>query len=398
VSSRSHQIKEHPVGAVVLGIEYQALGLLRQLSRAGVPCVLVDQDVWGLARFSRYCRRSFVSPGYSTAEFWPWLKTLARNQKLEGWVVIPTDDEQVRALAEEFDDVQRVYRYAGLRWADYQNVYNKRLAHILAENLGLSVPRSYAPTPLAPLPPDGALGYPFIVKPAFKREFARVCKRKALQVRDNAELAILLSGTLAGVSVEELIYQELIPGGSDHQWSYCGFFVEGRPVAAFTPIRRRQKPPDFGRSSTFVVSEYNAEVEGESLKILGALHYTGLAEVEWKRNESTGRLQFLEVNARCWGWHCLAARVVGNLPLMVHRYLTGDGAKSATPLYGPKWVKWITDVPVALHMISHGKLETGEYLHSFSGDVISCEWELCDPLPFVFQFALLPYLVLKRGY
>jgi D-aspartate ligase len=387
-----------PVGAVILGVEYQALGWLRQLTRSGIPCVLVDHDVWGLARFSRYAQRRFVAPDYSGPEFWPWLKALARTQSLEGWIVIPTDDEQVRALAENFAEVREVYRYAGLPWETYRSIYDKRLAYRLAVDLGLPAPRSFAPTAADPLPPEGSLGHPFIVKPAIKREFARVSKKKALLVQDNDELRRLQSGLLANVPLDELIYQELIPGGGSQQWSYAGFFVEGRPIAAFTAVRSRQKPPDFGRSSTFVISAANAEVEAESLKLLRALKYTGLAEVEWKRNQLTGQLQFLEVNARSWGWHSLAAGVVGNLPLQLHRYLTTGVAEPAEPVYGAKWIKWITDLPVATHMITHGTLAAADYARSFRGRVISCEWDWRDPLPFVFQFALVPYLIFKRGY
>jgi len=270
----------------------------------------------GGARFSCFTRRCFVSPAYLSAEFWPWLSELASREQCQGAVLIPTDDEQVRGLAEHYDEVAKVYRYAGLPWHSYQRVYDKRLAYALALELGLATPRTYVPRAAAPLPPEGELGYPFVVKPAFKREFSLACKRKAVAVNTNSELQHLLSGWFSKVPVEQFVYQEFIPGDGENQWSYCGFFVEGKPVAAFTAIRRRQKPPDFGRSSTFVISQHNGEVESESLRLIAALRYTGLAEVEWKRHKHTGKLLFLELNGRCWGWHSLASQVVGNLPLI----------------------------------------------------------------------------------
>lgn len=384
--------------AVILGVEYQALGLLRQLSRAGISCTMADSDAWGVARFSRFAKKCFICPRYDSHEFWPWLLNLAETQQCRNAVLIPTDDEQVRALAEHYDEVVKVFRYAGLPWHSYVHVYNKRLAYHLALKVGLATPRTYLPESTAVLPPEGELGHPFIVKPAYKREFSQVSKKKAVAVNDNSELQRLLLGAFATVSVEQLVYQEFIPGGGENQWSYCGFFVEGRPVAAFTAVRNRQKPPDFGRSSTFVVSRRDEEVEHESLRLLSELNYTGLAEVEWKRHAHTGQLLFLELNARCWGWHSLASRVVGNLPLCLCNYLTEGIAKPIEPRYGAKWVKWVTDVPVAVHMMGFGKLHWREYLRSLKGDCVSCDWDAGDLLPFFAQWFLIPYLAVKRGY
>ena len=64
-------------GAVILGNEYQGLGLLRQLRSSGIQCILVDQDKFGVARFSKYQCRFHQSPPYSNDEFWPWLRKLA---------------------------------------------------------------------------------------------------------------------------------------------------------------------------------------------------------------------------------------------------------------------------------------------------------------------------------
>src|SRR5437867_7964182 len=76
-------------GAVILGIEHQGLGLLRQLRAAGVRCVLVDQDRWGLARFSRHSARFHQCPPYESEDFWPWLAALGEREMLDGWLLIP---------------------------------------------------------------------------------------------------------------------------------------------------------------------------------------------------------------------------------------------------------------------------------------------------------------------
>src|SRR5207302_1500531 len=49
-------------GAVVLGSDFKALGLIRSLGRRGIPCVLVD-DLPRAAWFSRFATRRFRWPG-----------------------------------------------------------------------------------------------------------------------------------------------------------------------------------------------------------------------------------------------------------------------------------------------------------------------------------------------
>src|SRR5439155_5271882 len=128
------------------------------------------------------------------------------------------------------------------------------------------------------------LHYPFIVKPAFKRNFRQYSRDKAVLVRSETELRNLLTGKFRGLDEHEILFQELIPGGGRQQWSYAGLFIDGEPLAAFTACRLRQYPVDFGRASTYVVADYDPEVEAESRRVMAALNYTGLAEVEWKRD------------------------------------------------------------------------------------------------------------------
>ena len=383
---------------MILGIEYQALGLLRQLRAAGVRCVLVDQDRWGPARLSRHAARVHQCPAYDSEEFWPWLMALGERESLQGWLLIATDDEQVRQLSLNIDKVQKRFRYLGPAWTEFEKLYDKRVSYEWCLANKVPVPLSYLPRDREDLP-QGELRYPFIVKPAFKRNFKRYSKAKAVVVHSEAELRTLLAGQFSGLDIHEVLFQEVIPGGGQQQWSYAGLFVDGEPIAAFTACRLRQHPPDFGRASTYVVAEYDREVEAASRRVIAALNYTGLAEVEWKRDPRDGSLRFLEVNARCWGWHSLAASVVGNLPKMLYDYACGiHPAPVITPKYGMRWVKHVTDLPVAIDMWWTGAMSLRDYCETFKHNVTCCEWEWSDPLPLFLQVFLIPYLMLKRGY
>lgn len=384
-------------GVIILGAEYQALGLLRQLRAAGVPCALVDQDRFGVARFSRHRCPFHRAPRYESDAFWPWLVALAQRKGYLGWTLIPTDDEQVRQIALHFKEAQRLFRCGGLPWEQYRWWYDKRANYEWCQREGVRAPRSFLPNRREERPGD-ALPFPFIIKPAFKRNYSKHSKAKAIRVNSPEELDSVLNGALREVPIEELLYQELIPGDGRFQWSYAGLFCEGEPVAAYTACRRRQHPPDFGRASTYVVAQHDPEVERESRRVLAAMRYTGLAEVEWKRDPRDGALKFLEVNARCWGWHSLSASVVGNLSKLLLDVLDGRPVEPVSPRYGARWVKHVTDLPVAWHLWWRKELSAREYWRSLRRPVVCCEWERGDPWPFFLQWLLVPYLMVKRGY
>lgn len=384
-------------GVLILGGEYQALGVLRQLRAIGVRCALVDQDRGGVARLSRMRCPFHHAPRYDSDLFWPWLIHLRARHGYDGWVLVPTDDEQVRQIALHWAEARTLFRYAGPSWDQYEYVYDKRKTYEWCLRTGVPAPHSFLPTSRSEIP-GGELPFPFIVKPAVKRNFSRYCKAKAIVVNSVQELHAVLDGPLRDVAITELLYQEIVPGDGRTQWSYAGLFDGGRPVAAFTACRRRQHPPDFGRASTYVIAQHDPEVEAASREVMQSLQYSGLAEVEWKRDARTSKLNFLEVNARCWGWHSLSERVLGNLPRMLIEQLDGRPVAAPEPQYGWRWVKHVTDVPVALDMWRRKELGFGDYVRSLRGQVVCCEWSRGDPWPFFLQFMLVPYLMIKRGY
>ena len=113
-------------------------------------------------------------------------------------------------------------------------------------------------------------------------------KVKALRADTREQLEYLFRETCSVIPPEEAMLQELIPGGGEHQFSYCCFFKDGRAVAKMLVRRARQHPPLFGRSSTYVETVDMPQLEDPSERFLAAINYYGLAEIEYKFDERTG--------------------------------------------------------------------------------------------------------------
>ena len=72
--------------------------------------------------------------------------------------------------------------------------------------------------------------------------------------------------------------------------------------------RRRQRPPDFARSSTCVETIKMPEIEDPAERFLSWIDYYGIAEVEFKFDHRDGTYKLLDVNPRTWGSHSIGGR------------------------------------------------------------------------------------------
>src|SRR6202795_1697266 len=78
------------VGAVVVGGDYQGLGIVRSLGRRGVPVCVVD-DEYSISRYSRYSKRFVSLPDLrDQRKAVDSLLEIGKRLGLEGWVLYPT--------------------------------------------------------------------------------------------------------------------------------------------------------------------------------------------------------------------------------------------------------------------------------------------------------------------
>jgi predicted ATP-grasp superfamily ATP-dependent carboligase len=63
-----------------------------------------------------------------------------------------------------------------------------------------------------------------------------------------------------------------------------------------------------------------------------------------------------------------------------------------------KWIRLTTDIPTVFLEIAKGKMKMSEYMASMRGEKVDAVLSADDPLPFVAEVALIPYLWMKRGF
>jgi predicted ATP-grasp superfamily ATP-dependent carboligase len=358
-------------------------------------CVLDDEI--SISRASRFVRDAIRVRSLRTEQALLDALALARAKfGLSGWVLYPTREENVAGIAANRDVLTKEFRVPTPGLTSILHAWDKREVYSLAERLSIPVPRTWFPKSeedLAAIEVDD----PVVLKPAIKEHFFYATHAKAWRADTFAELLSAYRRATEIMPASEIIVQEMIPGGGEQQYAYCAFFREGWPVASMTVRRRRQHPSDFGRASTYVETISLPEIVEPSCRFLAEIGYYGLVELEYKRDPRDGVCKLLDVNARTWGYHSLGGAAGVDFSYLLFRDQVGAPVAEAHARPGVRWIRLSTDVPNALRDIRAGRLRPGEYLRSLRGVRTEAVFSVSDPLPGLYEIALLPYLAVKRG-
>ncbi|MGY1661074.1 ATP-grasp domain-containing protein [Geodermatophilus sp. SYSU D00705] len=362
-----------------------------------MPVCVVD-DERSIAGASRFTTHRLRVPDLGSADATLEALRAARSRfGLEGWVLYPTRDETVAVLATHREALARHFRVPTPSWACVEQAWDKRCTYRLAEELSIPVPRTWYPSEEADLAQIDTT-VPLVVKPAIKEHFFYATHVKGWRVTSRSEL---LDAFRRGTSVVgtdgELLVQEMIPGGGTQQYSYCAFVKDGSALAWMTVVRRRQHPSDLGRSTTFAETVDESALVKPSLRFLAEIGYHGLVELEYKRDPRDGVLKLLDVNARTWGYHSLGPAAGVDFPYLLFRDQVGEPVAPVRASAGVRWVRLTTDVPNALRDLRRGDLDLRQYLSSLRSVDTEAVFSLRDPLPGLYELALLPYLAVRRG-
>ncbi|HEY6943709.1 MAG TPA: hypothetical protein VI431_01115, partial [Candidatus Acidoferrum sp.] len=198
-----------------------------------------------------------------------------------------------------------------LRWA-----YDKRLTYQLAAEQHVDCPRTFYPANEVELQ-SIVIDFPVILKPATHSVVSRFTTDKAWPAANSEELLAHYRKARDLIPPDQILIQERIPGGGESQFSYAALCRDGEPIVSLTARRTRQYPIDFGYSSSFVETLDVPEIVAPSRRLLSAIRYTGLVEVEYKLDARSGRYKLLDINPRLWTWATLGARAGADFPFLL---------------------------------------------------------------------------------
>jgi predicted ATP-grasp superfamily ATP-dependent carboligase len=273
---------------------------------------------------------------------------------------------------------------------------DKRRSYALAERAGVGYPRTSYPRSADDLM-LAREEFPVILKPAVKVRANAFIDAKAWRADDRDELILRYREALTMVEPEAIMLQDLIPGGNENQYSYAALCLDGVPIASLAARRLRQFPIEFGRTSSLVETIEAPDVEEAARSLLCAMRFTGLVEVEFKRDPRDGELKLLDINPRAWRWMALGFRAGVDFPYLMYRQCRGDRVASQRGVAGQRWVRMTTDPLAAAIEMWHGTTSPRAYLRSIRPPIEFSLYANDDPLPAFYELAVLAKRELRLG-
>ncbi|MBR1223086.1 ATP-grasp domain-containing protein [Bradyrhizobium sp. U87765 SZCCT0131] len=381
-------------GVVLLGGAHGALSAARSFGRLDIPVAYVTDD-HPLPGFSRYVDASFTWPGATSPGAVDWLIDFAATHRLQGWLLIPCADGDVKCVAENLALLRGVFRIISADWQALQQVCDKQRLAATALEAGVACPRNYV-IRSAEAVARTEIDFPVVLKPATRMERNAFTAAKAWRADSREELIALHARASAEVGGEDVVVQELVPGGGEAQFSYAGLWHGNRPVADMTARRTRQYPVEFSMNSTFVEVVDNAAVRDAGRRLLSAIGFEGLVEVEFKYDARSGSYKVLDVNPRPWSWFGLCAAAGLDLAVLMREVALGSVVAPAAAEPGWAWMQASRDVVAAGQLIWRGDLRFADYIAGSRQQLTYAAFAWDDPIPGLMEVPLTVYRVLSR--
>lgn len=292
------------------------LAVARSLGRRGITLDVATAHEDEPLLVSRYVAAVHFLPPYRPDgdEWLEGLSTLLDNGSYD--LLLPLDEPSIYAAQAHREALETRVRTALLEPEVFATVFDKGRTYDLARSLDIPLPGQLEATrPLDIESYRRRFAPPFVLKPmASYGGPHRQRRRDVRKVYDPEELESALEQMLAAGPV---LLQENVRG--------TGYGVEvlaagGRPLLLFA--HRRVHEPIHGGGSSYRASvSVPPELEAASRRLLEVLRYTGVAMIEFRVDEATGRWVLLEINGRFWGSLPLALAAGADFPHALYRLL-----------------------------------------------------------------------------
>lgn len=373
------------VPVVVVGLCAHGLGLVRELSRSGVPVIALESNP-SLAGNRTGCatvRRAVdINGPRLIAELDELAASLAPDIRP---VLMLTNDRMVQTVADAVDHVSKRYRLAWAHAAaQLTPLLSKSQIEARCQATGLNYPASRQIDTMAQLPAAlSELRLPVICKPV--RPLSAFKTLVATQAQELVRAHDRLSHCLP------LLVQEFIPG--DDSTIHFGALLldHGKILAHFEGRKLHSRPMGH---TTIGISEPNDEVHALAKRFFEGLGLSGPVSLELKRTEdgtfwviepTVGRTDF-------WAGLCAA----NGVPLAAMGYRAMTGMHSATPSQQSQvtWVNGARFPGALIWLLLH---EPRKLIKGIKG----VYFDLADPGPFIHSAAAilstLPYRALRKA-
>ncbi len=276
-------------------IHHGALAVARTLGRLGVRVYAVVEDAYVPLAMSRYLTRAFVwNDRPKDKESFVKAMSLVGESIAQPTIIIPMDDVSAIFVAENAASLAHWFTSPPVVPQVPRRLANKASLQVICDEIGIPTARS-----LVPRCPDDVksfaerTAFPVLAKAVEQwRPLPGMYSTRVIQTK---EKLFHLFENYDFETSPPLILQEHIPGDD---WICHGYYnSEQKVCVTFTGRKLRGYPPDAG-STALAISVDNEPLRCASERLLKSVAYSGIIDMDWRRDERDGQYKILDCNPR----------------------------------------------------------------------------------------------------
>jgi len=376
-----------PPVAIVMNMFYTGLGISRSLGEHGIPVIGLTAHRGIYGNFTRYAKLRTSPDSREEPELLLAFLLRLADELGDTAVIFPTRDDDVRFLDRYREQLGARFTLAVAERGALEACLDKQQTFLWAQKAAVASPRTWSITGIEDLHhilPE--LPFPCIMKPVSAHHWRQgsnwqvVGNRKAVPVPSPETL--LTEYNVIAQAENRALLQEMVPGGDDCLFvAACYLNRQSELIAGFTAQKLLQVPERFGTGCILQTVD-RPELLVSAGRLLRAMGFSGIAEVEFKWDSNDRQFKLIEVNPRAWDQHRLGNACGVDLVHVAYCDLLGLD-RPLIPKQGAGQ-KWIADDVFFLLLLRslwkrEGKLRS--YLRLAAGQRTYAIWSIRDPLP-----------------
>lgn len=383
--------------AVILGSNYYiGLSIIRCLGSKGIQTVAIDyseENCYGAK--SKYLKEHIIAPHYKKREedFLKFLINFAKVQKVKP-VLFPCADPYVEFIDKYLLELKKYYLINMTEQGLWTRIMDKDSLHSLAIKYNVLVPESISTNEENYIERvEKEISYPCIVKPTDSPTFMSKFRTKMFMCHNKED--VVKAVDRANSENLEVIVQRIIPGFDDHMYTFDAYLNQSSKVTHWLTCQKlRQYPINFG-ASVYTKQKYVQELYDIGAPFMEAIGYKGFGEIEFKKDEKTGKFYLIEINIRTTTLNVLLDKCGINFPLIAYKELIGEdiGSKAGNYDTDLAFRYMFEDVFAIKDYIKTKQLTRSQVCKSLLLKKVPAIWSFDDPAP-AFNFM---YILLKKA-
>jgi predicted ATP-grasp superfamily ATP-dependent carboligase len=342
------------------------------------------EDCFAPPAMSRYIAGSFLARSLSDNGDLMLAKLRDIGQHLgRPTVLVPTDDAGAVFVAENADTLAKWFLFPRIERNLPSRLANKKNLYSICTSCEVPCPEATFPGSLEEVHEFiERAKFPVVIKARETHKLPRGVLSVRVAPTPQTVLAFYNEAKAAGI--QDLFLQEYIPDRYAEDWIFHGYAnPETGYLLSFTGRKLRSYPP-FAGSTTLGISERNDGLAQQTERLLKAIRYAGIMDLDYRFDKRDGRYKLLDFNPRIGAnFRMFADREGLDVIRAQHLDLTGRTIHLIRGMQCRTFVVEPYDLLAVAGYLRRGRLTVSDWWLSLKGRKEGAWFSADDPVPFL---------------